>query len=394
MRTFRRWSATVLLAFILVIPILNIEKLAQEKQWDNWLVRAVNHMPDMTELFHNTWFICFMGGLGGIVTYLWMDYFSSKTRFIIKKRPQWEAELPLSEIFKPGNEIHALFLTGEGIFTRNPDYVRRIRRLILPSHDAQYLALAEVSRKKDGHTIDLGAQIRNYGRVATQKGVEVRYLSDHIGISFLICNPDKPEAWIHIGFSTPFIDADDQPILRINKENSPELYGIFLKSYNKLWEIGYEGKNENAIQEVPIKPATQVDGGIINQENASEFIPMKEAARKLYEAARAGKIPLGEASERLSGWSDDGPAKGSAEDILHWWAEYISHELPIYGRRPPSSILEEIPRRDVKHFIFCEEATKLKDPINDSIYYTNLAVRLDAIDAQYNFDAGFHGESL
>ena len=43
-------------------------------------------------------------------------------------------------------------------------------------------------------------------------------------------------------------------------------------------------------------------------------------------------------------------------------------------------------------FIFSEGAAKLKDPINDSVYYTNLAVRLDALDAQYNFEAGFHGE--
>jgi hypothetical protein len=155
----------------------------------------------------------------------------------IKTRPQWEAELPLSEIFKSGNEIHALFLTGEGIFTRHHDYVRHMRRLILPSPDAQYLAMAEVSRKDAGHIIDLGAQIRNYGQVAKQNGVEVRYLSDHVGISFLICNPDKPEAWMHIGFSTPFIDADAQPILRIEKSRSPELYDIFLKSYNKLWEM-------------------------------------------------------------------------------------------------------------------------------------------------------------
>ncbi len=120
------------------------------------------------------------------------------------------------------------------------------------------------------------------------------------------------------------------------------------------------------------------------------YIYMKEAARKLYEASKAGKIPFGEASERLSGWSNDEPSHGSPEDILHWWAGHISKELPVYGRRPPSSIFKEIPRRDVKHFIFAEEATKLKDPIHDSVYYTDIAVQIEALDVQYHFQAGFH----
>lgn len=390
MRTLGRWAATILPILVLVIPILNIEKLAQERHWDNILVSMVKAMPDMTALFQNIWFVYFMGALIGVAVYLWMDFLSSQTKFTIKTRPRWEAELPLSEIFKPGNEIHALFLTGEGIFKRHPDYVRHIRRLILPSHNAQYLSLAEASRKADGHIIDLGAQIKNYGRVARQKGVEVRFLSDHVGISFLICNPEKPEAWTYIGFSTPFIDADAQPILRIEKTNSPELYDIFLKAYNKLWEMGCVTDVENAIQEEPKKPATQVEGGTTNSGDATEFIPMREAARKLYEAARAGKIPFGEASENLSGWSGGSLLNGSPDDILHWWAAHISKELPIYGRKPPSSILEVIPRRDVEHFIFSDGTTKLKDPINDSVCYTDLAVRLDELDAQYNFEAGFH----
>ena len=90
------------------------------------------------------------------------------------------------------------------------------------------------------------------------------------------------------------------------------------------------------------------------------YISIKEAARKLYEAAKAGKIPLGEASEKLSGWSGNGPAQGSPEDILHWWAGHISKELVVYGRKPPSFLFEEIPRRDVNHFIFFRGGHKAK----------------------------------
>ena len=124
----------------------------------------------------------------------------------------------------------------------------------------------------------------------------------------------------------------------------------------------------------------------------SGYISMRDAARKVYEAAKAGEIPFGEASEQLSGWSSNGPSAGSPEDILHWWAGHIAKEVPVYGRRPPSSVFEEIPSNDVKHFIFADEATKLKDPIHDAVYYTDIAVKLNALDCQYNFEAGFHGE--
>lgn len=155
---------------------------------------------------------------------------------IVKKRPQWEAELPLSEIFKVGNDIHALFLTGEGIFTRHPDYVRHIKRLILPERSAQFFGLVEESRKKAGIILNCGEQVAHSIRTALEKGVGVRCLPDHIGVSLIVCDPEKPNAWMHIGFSTPFIDADNQPILRIKKEDSPELFSIFYQAYNRMWE--------------------------------------------------------------------------------------------------------------------------------------------------------------
>lgn len=220
-------------------------------------------MPDMTSLFGNIWFVYFLGALVGVAAYFWIDYFASKSRFTIKTRPQWEAEVPLSEIFKSGNEIHALLLTGEGIFTRNEEYARHIRRLILPNHDARYLKLYEVGRRAAGHPIDLGAQIKAYGQIAKQKGVHVRYLSDHVGISFLICNPSKPDAWMHIGFLTPFIETDTQPILRIDKSKAAELYDIFWNAYNKLWEMGSEQITGSAIQDAPVK---REDGQLANLE--------------------------------------------------------------------------------------------------------------------------------
>jgi len=46
---------------------------------------------------------------------------------------------PLSETVKPCNEIHAYFLSGEGIFAEHNDYIKYVKRLILPNPEAKTL---------------------------------------------------------------------------------------------------------------------------------------------------------------------------------------------------------------------------------------------------------------
>ena len=110
------------------------------------------------------------------------------------------------------------------------------------------------------------------------------------------------------------------------------------------------------------------------------FISMRDAAGRYSEAAKAGKI------------LNDGPSLGSSEDILHWWASRIAKEVPLYGRYPSFSLLKEIPPHEISNFIFYEEATKLKDPIRGSIHYTDLAVKLEALEGRYDFESGYHSE--
>jgi hypothetical protein len=68
---------------------------------------------------------------------------------------------------------------------------------------------------------------------------------------------------MHIGFLTPFIEADTQPILRIDKSKAAELYDIFWNAYNKLWEMGSEQITGSAIQDAPVK---REDGQLANLE--------------------------------------------------------------------------------------------------------------------------------
>jgi hypothetical protein len=242
MHTVLRWVPTVIVALLLVVPVLNVEKLAQEYHWDNLLVSMVRTMPDISTLYQNAYLAVFLGVMAGTAAFFWAARFAGREHGIIKTRPKWEAEQPLSEIFNGNNEIHALFLTGEGIFTRDPKYIRHVKRLLLPTTDASFLKLVEVSRKKSGIVLNLAKQINQSTQTAHQNGVEVRWLPDHIGTSILACNPEKPNGWMHIGFSTPFIDADKQPILRLDKVNTPELFALFYQAYNRLWDQGVKQK--------------------------------------------------------------------------------------------------------------------------------------------------------
>ena len=115
-----------------------------------------------------------------------------------------------------------------------------------------------------------------------------------------------------------------------------------------------------------------------------------------YEASKAGKLPqvLAHVSERQSGGitSDYSMVSGSPDNILEWWAGYVSKKLHIYGVRPPSTQHQLIPEPDVKQFSFSEGAEKLKDPVNENVFYTNLTVKTERLQEQYDMEISFQEE--
>ena len=119
------------------------------------------------------------------------------------------------------------------------------------------------------------------------------------------------------------------------------------------------------------------------------LMPLSEAAKKLYEAARQGRIPMAGA-ETLSGGTWPDIKSGSPEDILNWWAIKIADSnIPIYGRRPPANQLERIPISDRKTFIFKEGATILHHPA-DTYSYCDLSIKQKEFEEYYDIQAGFY----
>ena len=78
---------------------------------------------------------------------------------------------PIHETFKPGNEIHAYFLSGEGVFAEHNDYIKCVKRLLLPKPDAMNLATLQTLSNVYA---DCGSQIERTRALARKNNVPVR----------------------------------------------------------------------------------------------------------------------------------------------------------------------------------------------------------------------------
>jgi hypothetical protein len=121
------------------------------------------------------------------------------------------------------------------------------------------------------------------------------------------------------------------------------------------------------------------------------YISVHEAVRRLHDAAKQGKIPM-MGAETMSGGTGDNPKPGSEEDIYTWWAIRIAkdEDIEMCGRKPPSGNLEKLSRRIKREFLFADKATKLKDPMADNVYFTDLCVKEEDLIKSYYFESGFH----
>ncbi|HMS84820.1 MAG TPA: response regulator [Nitrospira sp.] len=133
---------------------------------------------------------------------------------------------------------------------------------------------------------------------------------------------------------------------------------------------------------------------------SGDFILLREAAIKLYESARGSKHLMAAFAEKTSGWKpvDNGPygpASGSGDDILDWMATYIAHskKKPIWGRKPPSKILEQISFDDVRKSSFENGALILRKDWDENYYFRDLVMRpadLNGLVVEAEVESAFH----
>lgn len=278
---------------------------------------------------------------------------------------------PLSETFKPGNEIHAYFLSGEGVFAEHSDYIKSVKRLILPIPTSKTIAsLQSVS----GTKVDYTSQINRFRNLAEKNNVPVRFFQEFIGVSLLFCNPNQRNGWAQVGIIIPGSESSERHHYRLHKEKQEKAFLSLYKTFERLWDSS----------EVNAAPT------VMPPEAMPGYIPMKAAAELLYREARSAGSSLARAAEETSG---SGIGKGSPEDILNYMATHIAGKMAVYGKKAPSTAFDKISDREIKGSCFSEGATTLRDLFYDkSIYFTDLAVRSDELReliAEVHFKSGY-----
>jgi hypothetical protein len=81
-------------------------------------------------------------------------------------------------------------------------------------------------------------------------------------------------------------------------------------------------------------------------------MPLQKAARIAYEEARASGSVWAHAAERLA-------VNKTPEGILDYFAAYFAGEVPLFGKRPPSTREEVIDQLQAKHGVFSDGAKTL-----------------------------------
>lgn len=128
--------------------------------------------------------------------------------------------------------------------------------------------------------------------------------------------------------------------------------------------------------------------------SCADYMPLHEAAAKLYTECRAANSMWAMAAERMSG---EGMNRGSPEDILDYMANVITGKKDIYGKRMPSQIREKISQAELRQCSFVKGAMKLEHIFPGSqAYFTDLEMRsadLDDLIQQMHFESGFGAET-
>lgn len=151
---------------------------------------------------------------------------------------------PLPKTFSRENEIHAYFLSGEGVFTEHTDYIKCVKRLILPNPYG-----ANIERLKPiAPSVNYETQILTCRQMALDHDPKsVRLYKDFLGMSLLFCNPNKQEGWVQIGPILPYTEPRERPHFRLYRANNEGVFLSLYGTFDKLWNDSYEETYEDLL---------------------------------------------------------------------------------------------------------------------------------------------------
>lgn len=254
LKTFVRRVVTVLVCAPLgIVVTANVEKLAQDRKWDTFLTTWWPTMLDLSPLLEQRWFWFVFGILAATAALLWADKLIRREPNPIDTDLEFFATIddlrtkhPLPEIFKPGNEIHAYFLSGEGVFGENRKYMKCVKRLILPSPDAPSLDRF-ITRPGSADFRTQISRSRDMARENDSKSV--RLYKDFTGASLLFCNPDKQDGWVQVGIVIPETEPAERQHYRLYKAKQEKAFLSLYKTFDRLWDTSCQSTEEEDMQE-------------------------------------------------------------------------------------------------------------------------------------------------
>lgn len=153
---------------------------------------------------------------------------------------------PLSETFRPGNQIYACLLTGEGIFAEHRDYMKYVKRLILP--DTNQCNIDRLRRIRGG--IDYEKQILKYADLFYENDkYSIKLYPDFLGVSLLFCNPSLPSAWVQVGLILPETESAERQHFRIYRATNEAVFLGLYGTFNAMWDKCEDYKTAQASSE-------------------------------------------------------------------------------------------------------------------------------------------------
>ncbi len=187
----------------------------------------------------------------------------------------------------------------------------------------------------------------------------------------------------------PSLAADESRCFWITARASSSWTGYLSFRAQDITGFRSYGRHKVVISEASGSPLLLRDTSL-----ASGFISMRDAAVQLYSEVREKKHVLARLAERSGGRA---LTSNSHEVILDDMATYfaIAMNKPVYGKRVPSNRQEHISSADVRASRFTGGATKLANLYNQSVYFTDLVVKVDDLNellAQLQLHDGFYGE--
>lgn len=218
-------------------------------------------MDNLAALLESSWFWFVFGILISTAILLWVDKLI-RGQYIDEAMPvawmndfgmeffptidELRSRHPLPEIFNRDNEIHAYLLSGEGVFGEHSEYVKYVKRLILPLPDDNNLArLRGISK-----TIDFKSQIYKYRNMARRNDVKsVHFYKDFTGVSLLFCNPDRLDGWVQVGTILPESEPRERHHYRLYKSKNERAFLSLYVTFNRLWNDSDENTEEEDMQE-------------------------------------------------------------------------------------------------------------------------------------------------